>query len=374
MTMVRRIGSTAFVVLVGVASLADAQNTTTRISVTTSGTQGNAASGTPSLSDDGRYITFTSGASNLVPGDTNNQSDIFVRDRQLEILQRVNLGVGGEQALGGASNNPSISNDGRFVQFTSSAANLIGLDTNDLTDIFVHDRQTNVTTRVSVASGGTQAVGGVSFGGVMTPDARYVAFASGATNLVTVDSNSTTDVFLHDRQTGTTARVSLTSGGLQATGGPSFSPSLSANGRIVAFASRAIDLVSGDTNAKSDVFVRDLQAGTTTRISLGPGGAQANDDSSFPSVSGDGRFVAFESRATTLVPNGGPGIYVHDRTDWCNVRPQPQDGGDANPVLAPHQSRRTLRVLLLRRVNHDAESALRAGSPDPGEDTGRPRV
>jgi Tol biopolymer transport system component len=314
MTMVTRIGSTAFVVLVGVATPADAQNTTTRISVTPSGVQGNNRSFGASLSDDGRYITFVSDATNLVPGDTNNQPDIFVRDRQLEIFERVNLGVGGEQALGGPSNVPSISANGRFVQFSSSASNLIGIDTNDQPDIFVHDRQTNLTTRVSVANGGTQAVGGASFSGVMTPDARYVAFSSNATNLVTGDTNSRTDVFLHDRQTGTTQRVSLTNGGVQATGGDASSPSLSANGRVVAFSSQAIDLVTGDTNARSDVFVRDLQAGTTSRISLGPGGVQGNDESFSPSISGDGRFVVFASRATTLVPNGSPGIYVHDRT------------------------------------------------------------
>ncbi len=279
----------------------------------TSGAQGNGASSAASLSDDGRYVTFSSTATTLVPNDTNSQADIFVRDRELGTTQRVNLGIGGEQALGGTSSNASISNDGQVVQFTSSAINLIGLDTNDQSDVFVHDRKTNMTTRVSVASNGAQAAGGASSGGVMTPDGRYIAFASAATNLVTSDTNAATDVFLHDRQTGTTQRVSLTNGGLQATGS-SGGPSLSVNGQVVAFVSSATNIVASDSNGKIDVFVRDLQAGTTTRVSVGPAGAQGNDDSFSPMVSGDGRFVVFDSRATNLVPNGGSGTYLHDRT------------------------------------------------------------
>jgi Tol biopolymer transport system component len=319
-----RIATGCLVVWVGVVCPAYAQNTLTRVSVATSGAQGNGASSAASLSDDGRYVTFTSSATNLVPNDTNAQPDIFVRDRELGTTQRVNLGIGGEQALGGASSNASISEDGQLVQFTSSAINLIGLDTNDQSDVFVHDRKTNTTTRVSVTHTGAQAAGGASSSGVMTPDGRYIAFASAATNLVTGDTNAATDIFLRDRQMGTTQRVSLTNGGLQVMGS-SGSPSLSTNGQVVVFSSAATNVVTGDGNGKIDVFVRDLQAGTTTRVSVGPAGVQGNDDSFFPMVSGDGRFVVFDSRATNLVPNGGLGTYLHDRitgvTSVLNLNP-----------------------------------------------------
>ena len=313
MTMGRRIGAAALLMFVGIGLPAYAQNTTTRVSITNAGAQANGHSQEASLSDDGRYIAFTSGATNLVPGDTNGQQDIFVRDRQLGTTERVNLRNGGAQALGGFSFGPSINPDGEFILFSSAATNLVANDTNDQFDVFVHNRLTNITIRVSVVSGGAQAVGGGSIQAVMTPDARYLAFASDATNLVTGDTNANTDIFLHDRVMVTTQRVSVTNGGSQSLG-TSLVPSLSANGQVVVFTSSAPDLVTGDTNGKFDVFVRDLAAGTTTRVSVGASGAQGNEDSAYATISGDGRFVAFWSGATTLVPNGGRGFYVHDRT------------------------------------------------------------
>lgn len=313
MTTVRRIGAVSLLVSVGIGMPAYAQNTTTRVSVTNNGAQANAGSAGASLSDDGRYIVFASSATNLVVGDTNSETDIFVRDRQLGTTQRVNLRNGGVEATGGFSFDASISGDGEFIQFSSAASNLVANDTNGQADIFVHNRLTHITIRVSVVSGGAQAVGGSSREAVMTHDARYVAFLSDATNLVAGDTNASTDIFLHDRVMVTTQRVSLTNGGSQSLDF-SAAPSLSANGQVVAFWSFAADFVTGDTNGAADVFVRDVAAGTTTRVSVGPSGAQANDNSFAPTVSGDGRFVAFGSVATNLVPNGGPGIYVHDRT------------------------------------------------------------
>ena len=140
----------------------------------------------------------------------------------------------------------------------------------------MHNRLTNITIRVSVVSGGAQAVGGGSIHAVMTPDARYLAFSSDATNLVTGDTNANTDVFLHDRVAVTTQRVSVTNGGSQSLG-TSLVPSLSANGQVVAFTSFAADLVAGDTNGKFDVFVRNVAAGTTTRVSVGTSSAQGNE-------------------------------------------------------------------------------------------------
>ena len=146
----------------------------------------------------------------------------------------------------------------------------------------------------------------------ISADGRFVAFVSFATNLVPGDTNDATDVFVRDRQTGTTRRVSLGPGGVQGNGG-SAGPAISANGRFVAFFSAATNLVPGDTNGTADVFVRDRQTGTTRRVSLGPGGVQGDGDSVGAAISADGRFVAFESDATNLVPgdtNGAPDVFV----------------------------------------------------------------
>ena len=305
---------------------------TERVSVASDGTQGRcfaAATGEPapcpggvaladvSISADGRFVAFAGRAENLVPGDTNNQPDVFVRDRQTGQTTRVSVSSSGAQATGGESIDPSITADGRFVAFRSNAANLVPGDTNGVRDIFVHDRQTGTTTRVSVASDGTQATGG---GGSVQPaisnDGRYVTFASGSTNLVPGDANGASDVFVHDRQTGETTRVSVATGGGEADGA-SAAPSVAANGRFVAFDSIAPDLVPGDTNGGSDVFVHDRQTGQTTRASLNFDGSQAIGGSFFPALSFDGRYVAFGSESATLVPgdtNSAPDVFVHDRT------------------------------------------------------------
>ncbi len=194
----------------------------------------------------------------------------------------------------------SISADGRFVVFQSDATNLVAGDTNGASDVFVHDRQTGTTTRVSVDSAGHEATGLYPASGdpAISADGRFVAFDSNATNLVAGDTNSAYDIFVHDRQTGTTTRVSVDSAGNQANG---YDPSLSADGRFVAFTSGASNLVAGDTNGASDVFVHDRQTGTTTRVSVDSAGWQAYSFSHLPSISADGRFVAFASNATNLV-------------------------------------------------------------------------
>jgi Tol biopolymer transport system component len=287
--------------------------TTTRVSLASDGTQGNENSWNPSVSADGRFVAFESLASNLVSGDTNGARDIFVHDRQTGITTRVSLASDGMQGNGN-SVLPSLSADGRFVAFHSIASNLVDVDTNDVWDVFVHDRQTGVTTRVSLASDGTEGNGNSVLPSV-SADGRFVAFESLASNLVSGDSGGTRDIFVHDRQTGVTTRVSLASDGVQGNG-DSFDSSISTDGRFVAFESLASNLVGGDTNGVRDVFVHDRQTGITTRVSLASDGAQGNGNSLDPSLSADGRFIAFESLASNLVSgdtNGVWDVFVHDR-------------------------------------------------------------
>jgi Tol biopolymer transport system component len=290
-----------------------ATGTTTRVSVASDGTQGNSGSAWSAISADGRYVAFDSSASNLVPGDTNGVPDIFVHDQQTGQTSRVS--VASDETQGNSeSSAPSISADGRYVAFYSSASNLVPGDTNGAPDIFVHDRQTGQTTVVSVASDGTQG-NGVSYRPSISGDGRYVAFHSVASNLVPSDTNYAQDVFVHDRQTGQTSRVSVASDGTQGNSHSSW-PSISAGGRYVAFHSWASNLVPDDTNGEADVFVHDRQTGQTSRVSVASDGTQGNTLSERPSISGDGRYVAFHSVASNLVPgdtNDAQDVFVHDR-------------------------------------------------------------
>lgn len=287
-------------------------NITTRISVGTGGTEGNSFSYIPSISADGRYVTFTSAASNLVSDDTNSTYDIFVYDTKANTTSRVSVGTGGTQG-NGASFNSSISADGRYVAFYSEATNLVSGDSNGIGDIFVYDRQNNTTSLVSVGLSGTPA-DNISFDASISADGRYVAFYSYASNLVSGDTNNTSDIFVYDRQTKTTSRVSVATGGTQGNG-YSYAPSISADGRYVAFESDASNLVSGDTNYSFDIFVYDRQTNKTKRISVANDGTQGNGYSYGPSISADGRYVTFSSYATNLVSgdiNGNSDVFVYD--------------------------------------------------------------
>jgi Tol biopolymer transport system component len=300
---------------------AQSGGTTTRVSVSSDGIQGNGGSFTrPSISADGRYVAFDSGASNLVPDDTNGNGDVFVHDRETGETTRVSVASDGAQGNGGSSS-PSISADGRYVAFGSSASNLVLGDTNDWHDVFIHDRQTGETTRVSVASDGAQG-NDFSDWASISADGRYVAFRSAASNLVSEDTNNAEDVFVHDRQTGQTSRVSVASDGMQGNGF-SYGPSICADGRYVAFGSSASNLVVRDTNDWDDVFVHDRQTGQTSRVSVASDGAQENGSSWHPSISADGRHVAFGSWASNLVvgdTNGTWDIFVHDRQTGQTTR------------------------------------------------------
>ncbi len=286
---------------------------TTLVSVSSAGIQGINSSDWPDISADGRYVVFESQSSNLVAGDTNNLSDIFLRDTQTGTTTRVSVSSSGAQATEEQSRSPVISADGRYVAFSSGASNLVAGDTNDRFDVFLHDTQTGITTRVSVSSSGEQGTSG-SYPQDISADGRYVAFSSYASNLVAGDTNGNRNIFLRDIQTGETSLVSVDLAGEAGANG-SEHPAISANGRYVVFQSRSSNLVVGDTNGKQDVFLRDMQTGVTTRISVSSSGTQASSDCRDPVISDDGRYVVFQSGATDLVAgdvNGVQDIFLHD--------------------------------------------------------------
>ncbi len=302
---------------------AQSAETTTRVSVHSNGRQSSDESsiqGSQSISADGRFIAFESLAGNLVNGDTNRRQDIFVHDRETGNTERVSVASDGTQT-GNPSFEPAISADGRFVAFASVATNLVNGDTNGFNDIFVHDRETATTTRVSLASDGSQS-NNDSSQPVISADGRFVAFQSIASNLVSGDSNDARDIFLHDRQTNTTTRISVASDGTQSNN-RSFQPVMSEDGRYIAFESRASNLVSDDTNSETDVFVYDRQTDTITSISVANDGSSGNGRSFDPAISGNGRFIAFSSFASNLVSddtNNTRDIFVHDRQTGSNTR------------------------------------------------------
>jgi hypothetical protein len=303
----------------------------TRISVNSLGKEGDRFSINPSISADGRFIAFESTATDLVPADTNNNSDIFVRDRLTEITTRISVNSTGNQGNFNAFN-PAISADGRFVTFESNSTNLVAADTNNTSDIFLHDRLNGSTTRVSVDSTGQEG-DRPSLNPSISADGRFVAFESNSTNLVAGDSNNNSDIFVRDIFTEITTRISVNSTGNQGNIG-SFNPSISADGRFVAFDSLADNLVAADTNSTRDIFVYDIQTNTTTRVSVNSSGNQGNFGSISAVISADGRFVAFQSNASNLVAvdtNGTSDIFVHDSlTNTTSMASMNSTGDRAN--------------------------------------------
>ena len=252
------------------------EGVTSRVSLGPGGAQANDESLFPAVSADGRYVAFATGASNLVPRDTNDAWDVFVRDRVAHVTERVWVGPGSAQTRGG-SGYSAISADGRYVAFASEASNLVPGDTNDVSDIFVRDRVAHVTERVWVRTSGAQA-NLWSYEPEVSPAGRYVVFYSGASNL---GGGSAAACSCNHRQV--TRLVSVGLGGAPANG-QSRGAVVSAGGRYVAFHSEASNLVAGDTNDEYDVFVRDRVAQVTRRVSVGPGGAQANHHSYDPTM------------------------------------------------------------------------------------------
>lgn len=273
----------------------------TRVSVSSARAQGNSASFQPAISGDGRFVTFASTATNLVSGDTNAVSDVFVHDLNKRTTTRASVSVAGAQG-NNASSNPSITRFGTKIAFESSASNLVaGADTNRTDDVFVAS-PTRVLSRASQSSAG---VGGdvSSRDAQISANGLFVAFQSAATNLVAGDTNSRRDIFRHTVATGiTTLVVKAANGGMA--NGDSLAPSISDDGRKVAFSSSATDLAGSDTNGTtSDVFVTDIDAAPgaqNTRVSVAGNGA-ANGASAFASLSGNGAVTAYHSSATNLV-------------------------------------------------------------------------
>jgi Tol biopolymer transport system component len=293
-----------------------AGGTTVRISVKSFGFDSNGPSYDPAISADGRFVCFTSLANNLVASDTNKCADIFVRDLAAGVTERISVDSNGAE-VNGASLGSVISADGRFVAFYSDATNLVAGDTNQRGDVFVRDRQAGTTERVSLDSQGNQA-NDVSQAPSISGDGNFVAFASYATNLVAADTNQCVDVFVRDRALGTTTRVSVDSSGAEVDAG-SFGAVMDPGGARVAFSSLAADLVAGDTNATTDAFLHDLATGETTRDSIDANGAEANGPSLAASISGDGMVVTLESGATNLVPSDTNGVYDVFARAACTV-------------------------------------------------------
>ncbi|HEX6390515.1 MAG TPA: hypothetical protein VFZ89_13735, partial [Solirubrobacteraceae bacterium] len=278
-------------------------------SVGTGGAPANGASGQPDVDKEGTLVAFTSAASNLVPEDTNGQPDVFVRDLADGTTRRVSVSDDGVQA-NGRSFAPAISADGRYVAFTSTASNLVPSDSNAVMDVFVRDLRSNMTERITVSTSGRQQNRSVqpAFFQIsdISDDGRYVVFDSDATNLYTGDINKRTDVFLRDRARETTTLISANSANVQGNN-DTFAPRLSPRGRYVTFQSFATNLAPGD-GPREDIFVRDLRLGVTTVVSVTSNGAPRFPELvpqllQRPSISADGRFAAFSSTVTNLAPN-----------------------------------------------------------------------
>ncbi len=376
-----RIATAALALLWGATSVAQAQQPAcfnARASLNTAEQGANSGSYRPDVSADGRYVVFESMASNLDPWDTQQQSDIFVRDLQLGETRRISspsiyVSPNGDSRL------PAISADGQKVLFESGASNLVPNDTNGKVDIFLWTRATNQLTRISVSTSGAQADSDCERAR-FSADGRYVVFDSRASNLDSADGNSRRDVFVRDLVLGTTRCASLThlgatgdrdswNGSISADGtrvafesdatnlvfwdtnnhtdvyvrdfaansvtrasmswnalegnGPSMRPSISPQGDFVAFESQASNLSIGDSNYQNDIFLRDLQNGFTQRISINTTGAQGNMRSFEPQFSGDGRYVCFMSEAATLIPgdtNNFTDVFVRDLHAQLTVR------------------------------------------------------
>ncbi len=305
-------------------------------SIRSTGDPANRSSSGPSVSHTGRYTAFTSSATNLaIKGDRNGEADVFVYDRNLGKTNRVSIRSNLKEA-NGYSYDPSISANGRFVAFTSTADNLaIKGDNNGDPDVFVHDRTAVKTNRVSISSKLKEG-NRPSVSPSISADGRMVAFVSYASNLVARDTNNRADVFVYNRATRKTIRVSIASDGTQANG-ESAAPMISPDGGFVAFHSQATNLVEDDSNQSVDVFVHELATGETTRISRGMAGAETDGGSFIPAISEDGRYVAFQSVAQNLVPgdtNGavdrynGLDVFRHDRLTGETERVSVGDDGE----------------------------------------------
>lgn len=340
-----------------------------RVSVSSSGAEANDFNGQPAVSGNGRFVAFQSKAFNLVPADTNQKEDVFVHDLLTGVTERVSL-TPAESQFHDLSGRPSLSDDGDLVAFqgrdtdtdaiflreralglTQSISQAAGLDgqciepvisgdgrwvafvriTGESQQVLVVDRTNLAVELVSKSSSGVPG-DEPSRAPSISRDGRYVAFSSSADNLVSSDSNEKDDVFVHDRQTRTTRRVSLSSGGAQGDD-DSGEAAIAADGWFVAFSSKAKNLVPSDDNGKVDVFVRDLAAGTTQRVSVNPQGGEVDEESWKPRLSAEGRYVVFSSLSDALVAgdtNGKEDVFRRDLGTGITIRVSLAQGG-GNP-------------------------------------------
>ena len=325
------------------------------VSLNSDEVQADDGSARPSISADGRFVTFLSIASNLVSGDTNNENDVFIRDRVLGVTERVS--VDSNEAQGARHGEAAVNADGRFVAFESCGLSPLGETgvcaiggSSARSHIYLRDRQEGTTTRVSVDSQGMDG-NGDSFDPDISDDGRYVTFYSRASNLVANDTNTCVefppvgmceDVFVNDRVTGTTERVSVADSGTQGDR-PARSPSISGDGRFVTFTSWATNLVPGDTNSMGDIFLKDRLAGTLRRVSLSDAGGQLDGPSYESSLSENGRYLGFMSGATNVVPNDTnhcgsdvppscTDVFVQDTLTGMTVRTSVSSTGDQSPA------------------------------------------
>jgi len=279
--------------------------TTSLVSVDGSGNQGSAESLFGTISSDGRYVAFQSAATNLVPGDTNQRIDVFLRDRAAGTTDRISVDSSGAQG-DDDSTHPLLFADGTTIAFGSCATNLVPHDTNGSWDAFVCDLPARTLERISVDASGVEGDSN-SIPTSISPEGRYVAFWGLATNLVPGDANGAIDCFVRDRSTGTTERVSVDSSGGEANF-DCIEPFVSADGRHVAFVSIATNLDASDANGTWDIYLRDRATGTTRRASVGAGGVDADGWSDLPTISADGHVVSFVSQATNLVSSDSNGV------------------------------------------------------------------
>jgi Tol biopolymer transport system component len=308
---------------------------TRRVSVNDDGVEANGRSFASGVSRDGRLVLFWSHATNLVGGDFNGVEDLFLHDTVLHTTTRLIAGGDGFETNGG-NRFPTMSDDGRFVAFESSATNIVPGDFNGRVDIYLLDRRTGQVRRVGQPPVGES--NGDSLRPQLSPNGRFLAFESSASNLVPGDTNGTIDAFMVDLANGTLACASVNDAGIIGNA-QSRGPLVSKNGRLVTFLSLADNLVPGDTNLQGDSFVRDMRHGTTRRVSVDSNGIQGNGSSNVGTIDPSGRFVAFGSLASNLVAGDGNGVFdvfVHDLSRGTTVRvTKAHDGGETDGTTNP---------------------------------------
>lgn len=330
--LVMGVASTAAVLIANPspASASSLPVTTGLVSRSSTGEPAGGASTDPSLSGNARFVAFASEGKALVPGDTNNLTDVFVKDRWSQAIERVSV-TDSEAQAAGESLMPSISDDGRYVAFVSDAANLIAGDNQGLADAFVRDRVLGTTTRVAPGLGNAlldQAITSVAISG----NGRYVAVSTAATNVISGDTNGDIDIFVRDLQSSSIERVSITAFEGQANGNSS-NPSLSDDGRYVAFDSAA--LLAGGAIGENNVYVRDRTGATTMLVNVNSAETVSNASAGSPMISGNGRYVVFGSFATNLTggdANSASDIFRRDLEAGNTIMASVAHNGAALPA------------------------------------------